>query len=93
MGQQLPEVVDLLAEQGREGEEEGVLGLLLLAEVLQLGAAEVLEAGGVELPVFALDPVQVGAQQVELGVDRADSVNLVQSLLSLLNDQLRIELL
>ena len=91
MSQQLPEVVDLLTEQGREGEEEGVLGLLLLAEVLQVCAAQILEAGGVELPVFALDPVEVTAQQVELGVDRAYSVNLIQRLLRLLNDQLGIE--
>ena len=77
MRQQLPEVVDLLAEQGGEGEEEGVLGLLLLAEIVQLRAAEVLEAGGVELPVVALDPVEVAAEQVELRVDGADTVNLV----------------
>ena len=77
VGQQLSEVVDLVPQQGGQGEEEGVLGLLLLAEVLELGAAEVLEAGGVELPVVALDPVEVAAEQVELRVDGADTVNLV----------------
>ena len=90
--QQLSEVVNLLTEQGREGEEEGVLGLLLLAEIVQVRAAEVLEAGGIELPVFALNPVQVAAQQIEMRVDWAHTVNLIQSLLRLLNDQLVIDI-
>ena len=51
-------VKHLVSEDGGQGEEVGVLDLLL-----QVYAAEVLETGRVELPVLALDPVEVAASR------------------------------
>ena len=73
----LPELyVHLVSEDGGQGEEVGVNDLLL-----QVYAAEVLETGRVELPVLALDPVEVAADEVEL---RVDTLHLVKDLLRLL---------
>ena len=63
-----------------------MLSLLLSTQVLQVGAAEVLEAGRIELPVLALDPVEIAAEKVELQVDGTDSLHLVEDLLRLLDD-------
>ena len=54
----------------------------MLDQLLQVFAAEVLEAGRVELPVLALDPVEVAADEVEL---RVDTLHLVMDLLRLLD--------
>merc|ERR1719232_1835711 len=88
VGQQFAKIVDFIAQNGCQGQEESMFCLLFLAQILQIGTSKIFETCCIKLPMFPLNPVQITAEKIKLRMNRTDSINLVKNLLGFLDDVL-----
>merc|ERR1719232_414461 len=88
VSQQFAKIVDFIAQNGRQGQEESMFGLFFLAQILQIGTSKIFQTCCIKLPMFPLNPVQITAEKIKLRMDRTDSINLIKNLLGFLDDVL-----
>ena len=83
VGEELAKVEDVLAEEGGQREVRGEGEVLCVGPLAELGDAEVAEASLVEVGVFAELLVVVAGEEVELPLDDADALDVLQDLVGL----------
>merc|ERR1719232_1883398 len=86
VSQQFAKIINFIAQNGCQGQEESMFGLFFLAQILQIGTSKIFETCSIKFPMFPLNPVQITAEKIKLGMDRTDSINLIKNLLGLLDD-------